>query len=582
MRPPPTTTGGTTVVPQPGAINPATNRNNRTVDNARATEPTLNATSVSLAEKQEKENEIYTELKYLVFLAYNDTQSDYLNANLCAVFPKEFKHLGEIIVVMDKFVQKSLTGEFQSSGTGGSGFAFSESAIIYGITDWAIKNAKEQLINVYLDAWYQKLKKDNLISPLIPQSLKVYDAFKADEAINLAKYGDKWKAAFQEDLRNIPIVFQDVNYVGAILTKVGLVSGDRLYEELKPLIAGGDELVYNLYLKKHAVTVLSGMAAKYNQDTEASFAVFKRCVIMGDLLARVCGRMDETKNAYKPVSIQAIKEMTLPAWKLLFKLMILRDCTSLKHVFDDNAPTFLANIAFTNANTNVGQIARLVEESITIIAAYQNLLSSVKATGINSELSFDDVRKMFDLLVQLADNVSGYLALSTNGQKLVTEYRTNVKPFLGYLAEVGEGISTRQYGKVLDGAVSILKKVDDLKDPNKEDMAKTIEYIQRYGSFMLNILTAREAGEVQTALDELIPKGQYQLKNQKNFTVSLSVFPGAFGGVETVKKYQVDNNGDPVTSLPKKTSSKGSISFFLPIGVDFNFGRETKKSSIDK
>jgi hypothetical protein len=574
--------------PTPGSI--SQNPNRSTNPNRNQPDPSMSripkdssstdiiALNNSLASKQKLDNEVYIELKYLAFLVYNAVPTDYLDNNLSEAFPRHFMYLEKILAEMAVYIKSVPQGEGQATGAGSS-FAFSETAIIYGITDWAIKRAKEELINVYLDDWYNKLKNQDLIVPLIPQSLKVYEAFKADEALNLAKYGDKWKAAFQEDIRNIPVVFQDENYVTKVLTKLGLTVGDKLFDELVPIIAGGDEIVYNLYLKKHLVTVVSNMAGKYNLGTTANFPVFKRCVIMADLLTRACGEMDEAKNVYKAVTLNDIKQMDIGSWKIFFKLVLLRDKLSLNHVFDEQAPTFIADFVFKNNTVPIGKISHLIEESITIVASYQNILSNIKIAS--SEISFGDVRKLFDLFVQLNDNVSGYIELGRNGSNGVVTYKEKIKPFLTYLSEVGEGLLTKQYGKVLDGTISILKQADDLKDPEKATFSNVVEYMQRYGSFMVNIISAKEPGDVETALDELVPKNLYQLKNQKNFTVSASVFPGVFGGLERIKKYQTDNNGNALTNSPKTSSTKGSLAFYLPIGLDFNFGRETQKSSVN-
>lgn len=567
---------------QPGAIQqPGVNRGNVN-NNQRVVNPPVNEFTTEANDVQESDNDVLTELKFLAIITYDKTPGDYEKEELRKIFPKKFKYLDKILQAMEVY----LKGLAVPAGTGqakngSSNFAFSESAIIIGITDWAIKRAKEELINVYLDDWYDRMKKDPVINPLIPQSLKVYEAFRLDNSVNLAKYGDKWKAAFQEDIRNIPVVFQDETYVEKVFTRVGLDVNNKLWSELIPVVAGGDEIVYNLYLKKHLVVVLSGMADRYNASEESSFPVFKRCVLMADILSRVCGSMDIDNNKYMPVSLSDVKALKDDGWKFLLKLVLLRDGRALKNAFDDNVPQFINDFVFNNTSSLAGRLSLLVEQTLTIVNAYQNILSNIHSQ--DNALSFDDVRKLFDLFGQFTENVTGYFGLSKKTEGFVNYYKINIKPFITYLSEVGEGISTKQYGKVLDGSIAIIKQIDDLKNPadNNKQLARTLADLQRYGSFMVNILTAKESEQVETALDELVPKGQYQLKNQRNFSVSLSLYPGIFGGMETIKKYQTDANGNSITTLPKKSSTKGSLAFYLPAGIDFNLGGQTRKNKQD-
>ena len=528
------------------------------------------------------DSSIFNELKYLSFLCFNTSQPDYENALLLQHFPSHFEYLDKIILALQQYSNKQLeaAGTFQSDRSAfGSNFAFSESAIIFGITDWAIRQAKQELMNVYIDNWYKKLNQNDLIRPVIPQSLKVYEAFRNDNALNLAKYGDKWKAAFQEDLRNIPVLLQKDDYVKTLFKAMKIDEGTDLYKELLPVITGGDELIYNLYLKKHLVTVLSNMANRYNRESNTDFPIFKRCVIMANLMATVCGQMQD--NKYVPVSIETIRKMDIGGWAFFFKLLLLRNSDVLQHALNEKSPEFIAKIVFRGEAT-AAEVSQVFEETVSIIGAYQNMLSN--ATAAAKEISFEDVRKLFDLDAQLFDNVSGFLDLSKhpNVQNLVEQYKQKVRPFVNYLSELGEGVSTKQYGKVLDGAISIIRFADELKNPGKPELNSTVYDLQRYGSFMVNILTAQNSGAVETALDELIPKGQYQLKNKKKFTASLSVYPGVFAGAEQISKYDTDNSGNPITSKKKLTSTRGSLAFYLPIGIDLNFGYETKNSASNK
>jgi hypothetical protein len=139
---------------------------------------------------------------------------------------------------------------------------------------------------------------------------------------------------------------------------------------------------------------------------------------------------------------------------------------------------------------------------------------------------------------------------------------------------MGEGVSNKDYGKVLDGAIAILGKINPtMKSDN------TLVSLQRFGSFMVNILSATKSDDVASALDELIPQNQYQLKNTKNFTISISAYPGVIGGMEWIKKYQTASTGAVDFTLPKKSTSAWTFAPYLPIGIDFNLGHKDSSST---
>jgi hypothetical protein len=92
-------------------------------------------------------------------------------------------------------------------------------------------------------------------------------------------------------------------------------------------------------------------------------------------------------------------------------------------------------------------------------------------------------------------------------------------------------VANKQYGDVVDGTLGIIRLID-----TQNKITDVITKLHIYGSFMINIINAKTADEVKTALEELIPKNLYQLKNTHSFSISLSAYPGIFGGWEKITK----------------------------------------------
>jgi hypothetical protein len=422
----------------------------------------------------------------------------------------------------------------------------------------------------------------------------VFNAFNEDNSISLAKYGDKWKSAFQEDLRNLPVQLQDELYVAMLLNKVGV----KNTFEITPVITGGDEIAYDLYLKQHLVNIIAGMAGKYQAEaTDGKVPVFKRLVVLTDILLTAGGTMDKTNTTYTPAQITQLRNMDISSWQVLLRITYLRNNTSLKYAFNNAADDVVFNSMVTDKNVN--RFIGLFTQTNSIVTAYQGIISA-NAANTDNKLSFDNVRKMFDIAFSVVDNTEGYLQLFDPNACRDSTYTDNVKPYFTYLSQIGQGVSTQQYGNALDGAIGIIHKVSNSTKPsacqdeaaivkstttakadsgskavaktNASSILQSINNLQIYGSFMVNILTAKTAADVESALDELIPQGDYKLKNAGNFTVSLSAYPGVFAGLEKVSKNQISSN---------TSSTAFSPGVYLPIGIDLNWGVHCSKNKND-
>lgn len=486
------------------------------------------------------------EILYAAWLVKVKNEAELLQAR---DFPEKF-------VFLENIRNGFLKGIGNSKMEGGN-FAFSETAIIYGVTDFIIKRAKEELVEVYLQNWYEKLNNDPVLAPMLVQTLSVTKAFVSDGGLSLARYGDKWKAAIQEDLRHIPELLEDTTYVSIVLDhmKKDISATDK--KELIASITGSAELIGRLYLKEHVVNAVASMSARYSSaDTVfKNNPLFPRMIVLSDIVMKVAGRFDDDQT-YMPVKIEDVKDLNMDSWMIMLKLVYARNNIRLQYVMDEGGSL---GIFGPDSLRKVEAFKNLVNETITRLQTYQYLISLKN----NEKLSFDDTRKFFEAGFGLFDNISRFMVFCKIEEGI--SYTQQIKPYLRYATEMGEGISTQQYGKVLDGALGILTKV------NTNDTITG--NLQRYGSFMLNILSAKESTDVEAALDELIPKGTYQLKNTKRLAVSISAFPGVMIGTETIRKYPYA----VIAGADKKADTKFSVAPYLPIGLDFSFHTRSKE-----
>lgn len=504
--------------------------------------PALAGTTLSPAEKKQLEQELIA----IAWLLQTHKDSELLKVKN---FPAAFPLLHSISEFPENYLGHSANEK--------SAFAFNETAILYGITDFIIRRAKEQLVEAYLRGWYDKLSNNSIISPVLTQSLDVTKAFIADNSLNLAKYGDKWKAAIREDFHQIPSLLQQEPYLEKVITIFHPGLADNTKNELIATISGSMNITQRLYMKEHLVSGISGMASGYLTGTDR--AAFKRLTVLADVLLGVAGTL-ENNDTYKTIQLDALRKLQPEEWLLLLKLTYARNSTQLRFTMGDAG----SGIDLSGSvETLLGRFKMLLTEMVVIAQDFQKIVAAGKTT-----LTATDTRKLFEIAFRLYPVCVEFLAKNNIGMSAIA-FNEEVEKYFRYAIEMGEGIAAQEYGKVLDGAIGVMNQLK--KDRSDPALENTTAQLQRYGSFLLNILSAKEASEVEAALNELVPKGSYMVKNTKRFTMSLSAHPGILLGQETVKKYPVDNSGNIIPGSSKKPFHSFSAAPYLPIGIDFSF-----------
>ncbi|WP_337965998.1 hypothetical protein [uncultured Flavobacterium sp.] len=539
-----------------GGEQPAADDDNGTKDNSKNSNSKISTAEKDELTKSTEENE----LKYILFIANTDDPNELLK--IASTCPKRFENLEKL----SKF------GDLQTEGVK-TNFAFSEAEIIYGIVDFTISRAKEQMVEVYLSKWYNTLKEDPIIKQLLPQTLGVLNAFNTTQSLNLAQYGDKWKAAFQEDLRNFPLQLQNEEFVALLLNKTNLTECSEVKaSEIKATITGGSRLVYDLYLKKHLVNILSDMSAEYLLKPKPKNEVFKKLAVLSDILLKAGGTMDNN-DVYISTTTEDINRMDFASWKIFAKLIYIRHLDAINYISDGESNDFLTQLLI---DSNLNKFSGLYRQTINMTSTYQNAVNNSGNVKTN-ELNFEESRKLFELSFQLTDQVVNYIPIVIKDAavaKKITDTHAKIKQYYSALSEIGEGIANRRYGAVVDGTAGIIRMMG-----TNEKMETTLSNFQIYGSFMVNIINAKDSEQVKSALDELIPRNLYKLKNTHKYNISLSAFPGVLGGAERIYKFKENADGTPQTDQPKESSWAFTPAVYLPIGIDLSLGSKCKEKN---
>lgn len=339
---------------------------------------------------EDAKKEIENELKYILFISSTNSSADL--KKILTSCHKKFYHLDDIIKKI---------GVLQSADAS-TNFAFSETQIIYGIIDFTISRAKEQLVEIYLSKWYDTLANNTFTNQMLPQTIGTLKAFNDDQSLNVAQYGDKWKAAFQEDLRNFPVLLQKESFVNSVLSKTHLSDREKL--EVSAVITGGSRLVYDIYLKKHLVTAVSDMSTDYIAQGDTDHPAFKRLIVLSDILLKAGGTLKDN-DSYTAVSVDDINRMEYASWKIFIKLLFIRHYSGLKYASLGDIDSLLPNLL---ENEKIDKFAQLYRQTINVVSTYQKSINS--GAGVTTtNLNFEETRKIFDLSFKLTEQVVNWL-----------------------------------------------------------------------------------------------------------------------------------------------------------------------------
>lgn len=488
-------------------------------------------------------------------------------------FPKSFPHADNLIAAL---LAKTLRGTSLIPQSGvpalAGGFGFQEKLIV-GITDWAIKTAKRQMLEAVLQKYYDILNANVVCSTMLSNTLKTFAQFAEDNSVNLAKYGALWKASFQEDLRNIPVHLQNEGFVDSFLNQF-VRPGWPGKNELIPLISGGTNIVYGIYQKKHPVNLVAELSTQYLTSANSlndQQPLFKRAVFLSHVIATSIGSFKE--EAYATISLQDLRNLSASQWISFLGVIYARHKDELQLCFGfDFSQVVLELQAKPGA-----RLYNLITTAITGYSAVQEILMKhgmKEAITEDKLITSEQLNKMLKLSNELVTSSLPYIFAQTHldTTSIIRQILTDWQPITLAISEIGEGVSSKEYGSVMDGTLQLLNhahKIISARSGNTSAMGDVIRYFTKYGSFMVNILSAQNSEAVETALDELIPRDQYKLKNTSTFGASLSLYPGIFVGNESIRKNNV-SGGAVLNSTT--SSSAASLAFYLPVGIDFSVG----------
>ena len=483
-------------------------------------------------------------------------------------FPSEFKYLPAVVQLAEQQTF-STTAKGTSGGIGGL-MGISQTEILQGITEWAISRAQEELMQAFLREWFNTLQEDTLLATVFPNTLNM---LATSELTTMIADGNAWKATFQQDLDNIPANIRSI--ADAAIIRTNLKVEEQVKMELLATLGAGGVLYQEIGKGKEPDDVLFLLGQKaFSANADKSD---EKIASIDRALVGLSVAMTSLRKGDGYVLPRSILSLSEEEAKILWCLTYLRDRDELHMALalEETRAPVIYKMVMQNIGRYRTDLASLTENITALVELVKNndknTLSS-SAYHQYSSLTFGILNTGIEMLANIDAQYSD--------SKRTVQYEKYLKG-IEHVSLINEAVMTKEYGGVVLHSVNLLTWTNDQlkaspkqrsdqgtgkkKQHDEDELARSIEAINKYGKLMANIILAEDKDDIKAALDEAAMKrGGYLVRQRSQFSATMTMLPGYEWGEE-----RLDVAGNEVG-----TGSYMGLS--LPIGVEVAMGTNWK------
>lgn len=398
---------------------------------------------------------------------------------------------------------------------------------------------QEEATILYLHKFKEKLLSIPGLSDLLPKTTRTLKANKFEYHALV----DTYREAFEEDLKNLmgnfKVYLEKQNLPGNTPSNRGLIFSLDL----------ADQLVSGI----HPVDILSYLEAEYkDKDSKAYEAYWKivRGINLLEFNTRQLDKSDENpaikalglQNKQPTwISFQDLKQMDTPK-ELTYFLALLYHQDRV--YFNDIFGSLISDPTFENQK-------KIWHE---FIAPGIKLLNKLDVILSEPEIKPPQYVELMDITLSLL--------------KLVNQQFSGIQlpevalEVLDRTIDIYQSIHERNYAYLVTNGTWIIDTILRETGKTNEDILKITAPLVKYGSFMVDIVTAEDAEAVKEAIKRNITTFSYLDKRRSAVSFTLMGLPSVLVGREELH------------SAPN--SWKTNLGISAPIGFDLSFGRRKK------
>jgi hypothetical protein len=415
----------------------------------------------------------------------------------------------------------------QSYSTG-----FTPAAIIDGASRFLVKRTKEELETAFFEKFRAEIEKDKILQTLIPQT---YLLLRYQDYAYIPSMGETWTTAITTDLNNIPFGLSDA----IVKNRPEMLEKDEVLVFLTAMIAAKQ-------LKEGAkpYEIIYSIDKRFGQKTDKNIS---RLLHLSNLLSINLLREDYKGLDNAWVTIDDYKTLKPTGQKYFWAFL-----------FGENKPFFKALNWKSEQLENIFSSLQTVEDFLNYAQKSGELLSSNDFQGNNLKKTIEVSE---NLIATIGSVVKMDYLMRGAGDEFydglfVQKYLPLTKNTLSILRNADE----QNYGAALLSSLRVMNELFSEKEKTEnESIKKTIFYL----SFLTDVITAKEAVEVQQVIERYaLPAQSYRMKRTTLHSVSINAYPGVYFGTEKI-------------SSTKENGLVGGVT--APIGFSVDWGKLGKK-----
>ncbi len=385
--------------------------------------------------------QIANEIANYLLLVSHDLSS-LLSVSPAIKMPGDFEYLAATVSVL----KNDSSAQFTSGLGIGSIIGVSQSDILQGIAEWALKRAEQELMQSFLREWMQKIESDPILRQTFPNTLRMLST---SDLSSIVTDGATWKATFLQDFDNIPtnspLIFK------AVIQNSEIKLDSAVAREIEAGLAVMARLSKDIGLNKPAdqIITLLGKQSFINAQSQplANVATIDRTLIGAELLLSII-RKSEAQGKISYIKTSEITSLTGAEMRTLWKLIVLRNRSELSFLFNisgNDATNFYDKVSsdVSKLQLQIAAVAQSIESINTLI---DDIAKSENQEFSQSQFS-NYVTLIFDLVETSVDLVKT-LGVDLPIFETVEKFSSDYLPGLKYITTIQQGISTKQYGIV--------------------------------------------------------------------------------------------------------------------------------------
>ncbi len=436
----------------------------------------------------------------------------------------------------------------QITGTSPLSTLSTPTLLIDGTARFLAERFREEATVLYISKFKEKLGDLGVLDTLLP---KTSTYLEAANYFDVQALGNNFKDAFEDDLQHLLVNLRDyLEYSSNI--------GGATFEEGRLALAFSLDIANELIENTHPVELLEYLDNTYKDKPE--YQKYYDVIHMANLLQFNLREQEPTQDELwsdnaKPRTWISMSDLRLLNTEKEVELFLAGIYHQDPAFFDRVMSSFpiFSGAQQINGISLETYWKREVAPFLLVLQQLENILDADQVTP-------DDYIQLIDSFVDL---------LMVVDKKLGSLAEDDLE-ILDRIIDVYQSIHKRNYAFLVSNGTWLIHKLLQAEGRLQDkEIATIVSAMQKYGTFMVDIVNADNSGDVKEAIQRNVTNFSYLDKRNSQLSLTFMGLPSFAGGVETLGSNEND-------------VWQGTTGISCPLGLDFSFQSRKKVSNPDQ